>query len=154
MSKRDRQHDEKECGSKVPGGKRPPPDAGETLVHAQSHGAAESQSAGGDVQQPSTSGAIDDFWVLARGAENYKALRQVKSNMSSMVTNKVFLARWQRCWRGTEVVTWKNGRGSKSKGRGGGYRVVSVHTTSTHVNMCQRYQYSWLLYLTQSAQEL
>ena len=135
--KRDRQHDEKECGSKVPGGKRPPPDAGETLVHSQSHGAAESQSAGGDVQQPSTSGAIDDFWVLARGAENYKALRQVRLNMSSMVTNKVFLARWQRCWSGTEVVTWKNGRGSKSKGRGGGYRVVSVHTTSTHVNMCQ-----------------
>ena len=78
--KRDRQHDEKERGGnsssngRVPGGKRAPPDPRETLVLSQSQGAAESQAA----VQPSTSGVTEEFWVLARGAENYKALRQVR----------------------------------------------------------------------------
>jgi len=76
--KRDRQHDEKERGSgssssgRAPGDKRAPPtQLRETLVQTRSQGAA------GEVQQPSTSGVADEFWVLARGAENYKALRQM-----------------------------------------------------------------------------
>jgi hypothetical protein len=74
--KRDRQHDEKERGAgsssgRTPGDKRAPPDPRETLVQSQS------QEAAGEVQQPSTSGVADEFWVLARGAENYKALRQM-----------------------------------------------------------------------------
>ena len=76
--KRDRQHDEKERGSgsssgRAPGDKRAPPtQLRETLVQTRSQGAA------GEVQQPSTSGVADEFWVLARGPENYKALRQVR----------------------------------------------------------------------------
>jgi len=67
---------EKERGAgsssgRTPGEKRAPPDPRETLVQSQSQGAA------GEVQQPSTSGVADEFWVLARGAENYKALRQM-----------------------------------------------------------------------------
>ena len=73
--KRDREHDEKERGGggssgRAAGDKRAPPDSRETLV--------QSQSQGGEVQQPSTSGVADEFWVLARGPENYKALRQVR----------------------------------------------------------------------------
>ena len=77
--KRDRQHDEKERGGsgsssgRAPGDKRAPPtQLRETLVQTRSQGAA------GEVQQPSTSGVADEFWVLARGPENYKALRQVR----------------------------------------------------------------------------
>ena len=81
--KRDRQHDEKErggsssSGGRVPGGKRAPPDPRETLVQSQSQGAGSQGGVGGEVQQPSTSGVAEEFWVLARGPENYKALRQV-----------------------------------------------------------------------------
>jgi len=81
--KRDRQHDEKERGGnsngRVPGGKRAPPDPREILVLSQSQGAAESQAA----VQPSTSGVTEEFWVLARGAENYKALRQMAEVLES-----------------------------------------------------------------------
>ena len=76
--KRDRQHDEKERGGssssssgRVPGGKRAPP---ETLVQSESQ---VGEVAGGQVQ-PSTSGVAEEFWVLAKGAENYKALKQVQ----------------------------------------------------------------------------
>jgi len=75
--KRDRQHDEKERGGssssssgRVPGGKRAPP---ETLVQSESQGG---DLAGGQVQ-PSTSGVAEEFWVLAKGVENYKALKQM-----------------------------------------------------------------------------
>ena len=128
--KRDRQHDEKERGSgsssgRVPSGKRAPPDQRETLVQSQSQGGA------AEVQQPSTSGVADEFWVLARGAENYKALRQVRLILPISVENTSYFPSDGRSFG--EAPRWRLG-GVGEEARGGeeeeeGLELLSITTS-------------------------